>query len=171
MGAGGGGSEMSTTGTTLHRKQKAEALVEVCSVRLGKTLFGVPITHILEIVGTSRPQPVPLAPDYVGGLVHYRGDVLTTVSLRRLLDLPPQEGAQDILVLESAGGNFGLLVDSVGEVLTVSAADHESNPSILDERCRGLLAGAYKLKDSLLVMLDPDRLDPLHLSAGAGQAA
>ena len=162
---------MSTTGTVLHRKQKMEALVEVCSVRLGKTLFGVPITHILEIVGASQPQPVPLAPGYVGGLVHYRGDVLTTVSLRRLLDLPPHEGAQDILVLESAGGNFGLLVDSVGEVLTVSATDYEPNPSILDERRRNLLAGAYKLKDGLLVMLDPDRLDPLHLGAGAGQAA
>jgi two-component system chemotaxis sensor kinase CheA len=169
--AGGGGNEMSTTGAVLHRKQKTEALVEVCSVRLGKTLFGVPITHILEIVGTSKPQPVPLAPVYVGGLVHYRGDVLTTVSLRQLLGLPPQEGAQAILVLESAGGIFGLLVDSVGEVLTVCAADYERNPSTLDDRRRGLLAGAYKLKDSLLVMLDPDWLDPLHLSAGAGQAA
>ena len=88
-------------------------------MRVGKTLFGVPITHILEIVGAARPQPVPLAPAYVGGLVHYRGDVLTTVSLRQLLGLPPKEGAQDILVLESEGGCFGLLVDSVGEVLTV----------------------------------------------------
>ncbi len=137
--ADGGGSGMSTTGTAIERKQKAETLVEVCSVRLGKTLFGVPITHILEIVGAARPQPVPLAPRFVGGLVHYRGDVLTTVSLRQLLGLPPREGAQDILVLESAGGCFGLLVDSVGEVLTVSAADHEPNPSILDERRRGLL--------------------------------
>ena len=58
-------------------------------MRLGKALFGVPITHILEIVGGARPQPVPLAPAFVGGLVHYRGDVLTTVSLRQLLDMPP----------------------------------------------------------------------------------
>jgi purine-binding chemotaxis protein CheW len=108
----------------------------MCSVRLGKTLFGVPITHILEIVGGARPQPVPLAPSYVGGLVHYRGDVLTTVSLRHLLDMPPRDGPQDILVLESSGGCFGLLVDSVGEVLTVSSADYEPNPSILDERRR-----------------------------------
>jgi hypothetical protein len=32
-----------------------------------------------------------------------------------------------------------------------------------------LLAGAYKLKDSLLVMLDPEWLDPMRL--GAAQAA
>ena len=149
------------------RNRKTEALAEVCSVHVDKTRYGVPISHILEIVGSARPQPVPLAPAYIGGLVHYRGDVLTTVSLRQLLGLPPKDGAQDILVLESAGGCFGLLVDSVGEVLTVSTADFEANPSTLEERRRSLLAGAYKLKSGLLVMLDPDRLDPLHLGAEA----
>ena len=153
-----------STATELHKKELASALVEVCSVRLGDTWFGVPITHILEIIGAARPQPVPLAPDYVGGLVHYRGDVLTTVSLRQLLDLPPKEGAQAILVLESDGGCFGLLVDAVGEVLTVSSADYEPNPSILDQRRKTLFAGAYKLKEKLLVMLNPERLDPLRLS-------
>ena len=161
-----------STATVGKRKEKAaETLVEMCSVRVGQTLFGVPITHILEIVGSSRPQPVPLAPRFVGGLVHYRGDVLTTVSLRQLLGLGPKEGPQDILVLESAGGCFGLLVDSVGEVLTVSSADHEPNPSILDERRRALFAGAYKLKDSLLVMLDPERLEPMQLSQADRSAA
>ena len=157
---------MSTAGTAFNRKEKAAAtLKEMCTVRLGTSMFGVPITHILEIVGAARPQPVPLAPVFVGGLVHYRGDVLTTVSLRQLLDMPPKEGRQDLLVLESAGGIFGLLVDSVSEVLTVSSADFEPNPSILDER-RGLLfSGAYKLKDSLLVMLNPEQLDPMRLSA------
>ncbi|HUB52921.1 MAG TPA: chemotaxis protein CheW [Terracidiphilus sp.] len=146
------------------RNSRSQAQVELCSVRVGRTMFGVPIGHILEIVGSTRPQPVPLAPEYVGGLVHYRGDVLTTVSLRQLLDLPPSEKAQDILVLECEGGCFGLLVDSVGEVLTVSSADYEPNPSILDRRHSALLAGAYKLKDHLLVMLDPERLDPMRLA-------
>jgi purine-binding chemotaxis protein CheW len=154
-----------------NRKDKtAASLVEVCSVRLGQTLFGVPIQHILEIVGSTHPQPVPLAPGFVGGLVHYRGDVLTTVSLRQLLAMPPKEGTQDILVMEGAGGYFGLLVDSVGEVLTVSPADYEPNPSILDEQRRAYLAGAYKLKECLLVMLDAEKVDPVRLGA-AQQAA
>jgi purine-binding chemotaxis protein CheW len=166
---------MTTAGNTKRRKERhnerVDALIEVCSVRVEQALYGVPISHILEIVGSAHPQPVPLAPIYVGGLVHYRGDVLTTVSLRQLLRLPSKDSAQDILVLEGAGGCFGLLVDSVGEVLTVSAADHEPNPSILDERRRSLLAGAYKLKSGLLVMLDPDRLDPLRLGATQASAA
>lgn len=157
---------MSTATAVLHRKKKAVVTqVEVCTLLMGTKIFGLPITHILEIVGSAKPQPVPLAPVFVGGLVHYRGDVLTTVSLRQLLGLPPREGKQDLLVLECASGIFGLLVDSVCEVLTVSSADHEPNPSILDERRCALFAGAYKLKDSLLVMLDPEQMDPMRLSA------
>lgn len=159
---------MSAKQTQSQRKgTTAATLVEMCSVRLGQSLFGVPISHILEIVGAARPQPVPLAPAFVGGLVHYRGDVLTTVSLRYLLGLPPKDGPQDILVLESKDGCFGLLVDSVVEVLTVSSADHEPNPSTLDERHRTLFAGSYKLKDRLLVMLDPEQMEPMRLVARA----
>lgn len=157
---------MSTAKATLHcKKKKAATQVEVCTLLLGTKTYGLPITHILEIVGAARPQPVPLAPIYIGGLVHYRGDVLTTVSLRQLLDMPPMDYRQDLLVMESAGGIFGLLVDSVNEVLTVSSADYEPSPSILDERRKALFAGAYKLKDSLLVMLAPEQLDPMRLSA------
>jgi purine-binding chemotaxis protein CheW len=158
---------MSTATAALHRKNNpaAETKVQVCILLLGTNMFGLPITHILEIVGSAKPQPVPLAPIFIGGLVHYRGDVLTTVSLRQLLDLPPMKFRQDLLVMESAGGVFGLLVDSVSEVLTVSSADYEHNPSILDERRKTLFAGAYKLKNSLLVMLDPEQLDPMRLSA------
>ena len=96
---------MSTPAAGSHRNGKIRRRWRRC-VRCGwaSGLFGVPITHILEIVGATRPQPVPLAPAYVGGLVHYRGDVLTTVSLRQLLDLPARDGPQDMLVLEGAGG-------------------------------------------------------------------
>jgi len=166
---------MSTALSSATRKHAASvAMLEMCSVRVGQTLFGIPITHILEIAGGVRPSAVPLAPKFIGGLVHYRGDVLTTVSLRRLLGLPERgrdgdsggnNGSQNILVLESSGGCFGLLVDSIGEVLTVSPADHEPNPSILDERRGALFAGAYKLQEGLLVMLDLERLDPVRLDS------
>jgi len=149
------------------RKKVAAVQTEVCSVRLGEGLYGIPIKHILEIVGATRPRPVPLAPGFVGGLVHYRGDVLTTVSIRQLLDQPAREGPQDMLVIESAAGCFGLLVDSVGEVLTVSSTDFEANPSTINERRRMLFAGAYKLKKELMVMLDPERLDPMRLVRAA----
>lgn len=146
-------------------KNKAgQGTMEVCTVRLNAALYGLPIQHILEIVGAAHPQPVPLAPSFVGGLLHYRGDVLTTVSLRYLLGLPPLDVPQAVLVLEGSDGTFGLLVDSVSEVLALAEAEIEPNPSTLGDR-RNLFAGAYKLQNQLLVMLDAKCLDPMRLSA------
>ncbi len=167
LSAANGLAPVPRSGRAIRRDSSAAVNLEMCSVRVGQTLFGIPITHILEIVGGTIPQAVPLAPPFVGGLVHYRGDVLTTVNLRQLLGLPLNDGRRDILVLESSSGSFGLLVDSVGEVLTVSSDNYEPNPSILDERRRTLFAGAYKLKEGLLVMLDPERLDPMRLGTSA----
>lgn len=139
---------------------------EVCSFRVGDTLYGVPIAHVLEILGKPATQPVPLAPRFIGGLVHYRGEVLTAVSLRRLLDMEPLPAREDVLVFESSSSVFGLFVDSVGEVLRVSAAEHKPNPATLESRRQSLFDGAWKLEDRLLVSLDPQRLDPMRL-AGA----
>ena len=138
--------------------------IEMCSVVVGKTLYGVPIMRILEILGKPAKQPVPLAPRYIGGLVHYRGEVLTTVSLRSLLEMREHNAVEDILVFEGVDGYFGLLVDEVDEVMTVLPTEFEGNPSTLDDRRKALFAGTYKLKDRLLVMLDPERLDPVHLA-------
>jgi purine-binding chemotaxis protein CheW len=150
-------------------KAAAEGGVEMCSVRAGETTFGVPIMRILEILGAQATQPVPLAPPFIGGLVHYRGEVLTAVSLRRLLDLEPHVGPSDVLVFEGPGGYFGLLVDAVGEVMTVQPEAFEANPSTLDDRRKALFAGACKLPHGLMVMLDPDRLDPMRLLRQIGR--
>jgi purine-binding chemotaxis protein CheW len=150
---------------TMPGRMDPASVIELCSVRVGGALFGIPIRHIVEIVGSIRPRPVPLAPKFIGGLLHYRGDVLTTVSLRQIFGMGQVDAPQDVVVLESAAGSFGLLVDSFGEVLTVRTADFEPNPATLDERRAEIFAGAYKLKDRLLVLLNPERLDPIRLGA------
>jgi purine-binding chemotaxis protein CheW len=132
---------------------------------MGNLLLGIPVSHILEIVASVCPQPVPLSPKFVGGIVHYRGDVLTTVSLREILCMPPSDRPQPVLVLESPGGLYGLLVDAVGQVMTVSPQDYEPNPSTLGEKQKAIFMGTYKLADGLLVVLDPVRLEPLELAA------
>ncbi len=149
------------------RTTQRTAAAEVCVVRAGTLLAGLPIAHIAEIVGAVRPQPLPRAPWFVGGLVLYRGEVLTAVDLRSLLEVEPKSSGRScsMLVIESADGAFGLLVDSVDEVLTVSDKEYEPNPSILDARRRELFSGTYKLQRDLLMMLNPERLNPAYLAA------
>jgi purine-binding chemotaxis protein CheW len=98
--------------------------------------------------------------------VPYRGEVLTTVNLRALLGMEPHAGQCCVLVMEDdeAAERFGLVVDAVGGVVTVSGRMLEANPCTLEARGKWLFDGAYKMESGLMVRLDPQKLCPSRLS-------
>jgi purine-binding chemotaxis protein CheW len=147
-------------------------------LRVGDTLFGIDTRQIREVLGKTLPQRVPLAPAYIAGIVPYRGEALTTLSLRALLGLAPLQDASCILVLDdhdgSAGSDrnaddgsdrhFGLMVDGVGGVLSMAGDALEPNPSALEPRAMVLFDGAYRMESGLMVRLDPRQLRPSRLA-------
>jgi len=98
--------------------------------------------------------------------VPYRGEVLTTVNLRALLGVEAHTGKCCVLVMEDdeAAERFGLVVDAVGGVVTVSRRALEDNPCTLEARGKWLFDGAYKMEAGLMVRLDPQKLSPSRLS-------
>lgn len=62
------------------------------------------------------------------------------------------------IVVDHKGELYSLAVDHVGEVLSLSSADFERHPATLDHRWREVSTGIYRLKDTLLVVLDVSRL-------------
>ena len=142
-------------------------LLSLCSLMAGGRLFGMDTRTIREVLGKGRMEPVPLAPFYVSGVIAYRGEVVTAVSLRSLLGIPPAEGLSCVLVLGSdeTEERFGLMVDSVGGVVVVDRKRMAANPSTLDESSRMLFRGAFRTDDGLLMQLDPEGLNPSRLAA------
>ncbi len=68
----------------------------------------------------------------------------------------------------SRGEFYGLLIDSVGEVLKLDEAGREPNPVNLDERLAAVSAGIYRLEGKLLVVVDVDRVLDLGASGDRG---
>lgn len=129
-------------------------------------MFGIDTRKIREVLGEREIQRVPKAPAFVAGIVSYRGEVLTTVNLCALLGVAQGGETSCVLVLEDeeAGERFGLVVDSVTGVMTVSRMALEANPSTLGARGRWLFDGVYKLRTGLMVQLDPAKLRPSRLA-------
>ena len=56
--------------------------------------------------------------------------------------------------VERAGESYGLLIDKIGDVLSLDAAGLEANPVNLDPRWRAVSKGVFRLDRRLLIVLN-----------------
>jgi purine-binding chemotaxis protein CheW len=137
------------------------ARIEYVTVKIGAQLFGLPINRVQDVFMPDAITRVPLAAPEIAGVLNLRGRIVTAVDMRRRLGLPPRAGDTGALYavgVELKGESYGLVIDSVGEVLDLAADGLEPNPVNLDRRWVGISAGVHRLDGQLLVVLDVDRV-------------
>jgi purine-binding chemotaxis protein CheW len=134
--------------------------IEFVTVLIAGQLFGLPIARVHDVFMVDRLTRVPLAPPEIAGILNLRGRVVTTIDMRRRLDLPAREqGRGNMAVgIEHRGESYGLLIDSVGEVLKIPAANRDPNPVNLDPRWARVADGVVQLDGRLMVVLDVERV-------------
>jgi purine-binding chemotaxis protein CheW len=130
------------------------------TMSIGGQLFGIPVLKVQDVLGPQTITRVPLAPIEVAGSLNLRGRIVTAVDVRLRLGLPKRENDKTAMsvVVEHDGELYSLLVDSVGEVLSLESRDYQRNPPTLNPRLREFSDGIYRLNDSLLVVLSVSSL-------------
>ncbi|MEZ5826851.1 MAG: chemotaxis protein CheW [Hyphomicrobiales bacterium] len=130
------------------------------TVVIAGQLFGLPLDRVRDVFVPQNLSRVPLAPPEVAGLLNLRGRVVTALDLRRRLGLPArEEGDPTVAVgIEERGELYGLIADKVGDVLWLKASSYEANPSNLASRWMTVCSGVYRLDDTLMVVLDVDKV-------------
>ncbi len=91
---------------------------------IGGQLFGLPVARVQDVFVPERMTPVPLAAAEVAGLINLRGRIVTMLEMRRRLGLPDGDHRPTPMAIgvEWRGESYGLLIDEIGEVLTLPAA-------------------------------------------------
>ncbi len=123
-------------------------------------LFGISVMKVRDVLATRQISPIPLAPPEIAGSLNLRGRIVTVIDLRLRLGLASR-GDQDkgmSIVVAHGPDLYGLMVDTVSEVLDLAKGDFEDNPPTLDPRFRAYATGIYRLSQPLLVVLDVGRL-------------
>lgn len=123
-------------------------------------LFGLPIEKVHDVFSPESMTRVPLAMSEIAGVLNLRGRIVTAINMRRLLALPDTDEEQAMMAvgIEYKGESYGLVIDRVGEVLTLSDASREATPSNLDSRWATIAAGVHRLEGELMVILDVEKL-------------
>lgn len=132
---------------------------QLCTFFVDELCFGIEVEKVQEVIRYQSMTGVPLAPVTIGGLINLRGQIVTAIDLRKLLELPDRAAGQLPMnvVIKSDDGAVSLLVDEIGDVVEVDDATFEFPPDTLRGNARTFINGVFKLKHCLLLLLNTDR--------------
>jgi purine-binding chemotaxis protein CheW len=136
------------------------AVTEYVTTMIGGQLFGMPISRVQDVFMPERLTRVPLSSGDVAGVLNLRGRIVTAIDMRARLGLPKNDDGKPPMAVgvDLRGESYGLLIDSIGEVLKLADDSREVNPVNLDPRLTRMASGVHRLEGQLMVVLDVDRI-------------
>lgn len=136
------------------------AMTEYVTTMIGGQLFGMPISRVQDVFKPERLTRVPLSSNDVAGVLNLRGRIVTAIDMRARLGLPKNDDGKPPMAVgvDLRGESYGLLIDTIGEVLKLSDDSREVNPVNLDPRLAKMANGVHRLAGRLMVVLDIDHI-------------
>jgi purine-binding chemotaxis protein CheW len=136
--------------------------------RLASEYYALEIQAVQEIVRMQSITSIPGSDTWIEGITNLRGRVVPVVDLRLRCDIERTEHTAEtrIVVVNSAAGMVGLIVDAVTEVMRIPVDQIELPSSLVSVPANQYLRGIAKLSDRLVSLVDLAKILPSETIAG-----
>lgn len=124
---------------------------------IGKTLYGIPITDVKEIINMQPPSSLPDMPEYLEGIINLRGRIVPIINLRRRFKLADKEYAKESKIIILRDSSVGIHVDEVSEIRTVNDENIEALDNKLDSD-GGNVTKVAKVDNQIIMIIDTNSL-------------
>jgi purine-binding chemotaxis protein CheW len=146
---------MTSKADTKHGGQTTEYL----TVMIADQKFGIPVLQIQDVLREQKVTRIPLASPEVVGSLNLRGRIVTAIDVRKRLNVPIAPGSRSMsVVVEHNQELYSLIIDKVGDVLSLDDARVEKNPGTLSPQWKDISSGVCQLESELLIIMDVARL-------------
>jgi purine-binding chemotaxis protein CheW len=137
---------------------------DLVTMQVANQPFGIPVGFVRDVLGGQTISRIPLAASAIAGSLNLRGRIVTVLDVRILLRSGRTEEPEKAMhvVIEHQGELYSLLVDHVGDVLTIESNQIDPVPSTVLPTWKSVSAGIVRLKDQLVLILVPGTL--LHMA-------
>lgn len=127
---------------------------------LGKEHYGVDILRVQQIKGYEAVTRIPNTPPYIKGVLNLRGVIVPIVDLRTKFGMEKVEMTMFtvIVVVVVRGRIMGVIVDAVSDVLDIAAKDIQPAPNFGARVDTSFIQSIAKSGDTLITLLDIDRV-------------
>ena len=138
----------------------ADGRLEVVTFTLGQEEYGIDIQRVQELRGYDTVTCIANAPAHIKGVVNLRGIIVPIIDMRIKFDLgePSYDQFTVVIVLNIGGRVVGMVVDSVSDVITLSAEQIKPAPEMGSVLDTDYIIGLGTLDTRMLILVDIDRL-------------
>jgi purine-binding chemotaxis protein CheW len=127
---------------------------------IGSEEFGVDALRVQELIRYTSPVKVPNAPPSVQGVINFRGEVIPVLDMRTIFQL--ESGNYNdftvIIVVETNGKIFGLIVDRVLDIISFSEDNIQPTPEFSSKEKTKYLQAMGKIGNRLILMIDLEKV-------------
>jgi purine-binding chemotaxis protein CheW len=134
------------------------------SFSINNELFAINVSKVLEVLQKQPITQVPDAPEFIRGIINFRGEVVPVFETRVRFRFPPRHPDDPfvIIVLDLSSENFtmrmGAIVDKVRDVIIIDNNDIKPVPPMSKDFNTEFIAGIYKLNDDFVMILNVEKL-------------
>lgn len=133
--------------------------IQVLSVFLNDQVFGIAVADIQDVLRGLMLTRVPLAAAHIAGVCNLRGHIVTAINLNnRIFNKDSDVSASMNVVIEHKGELYSMLVDRVGNVITLDKSEIEEPPLTMNGALKDSAKGVYQLDESIMVLLDAEKV-------------
>jgi len=125
---------------------------------LGDFIFGIPAEKVVEINKDLEITPVPLADEFILGIMNLRGHIVTVMDLQKKIKLQGDLNYRLNLIIKKDDELLSFLVEKIGDILEVPVAKLEETPDRIEGLDRDYIENIYQLPDRLLLLLNVNKL-------------
>ena len=126
---------------------------------LANRMYGIDVMQVQEIVKPMQMTPIPLAPNYVHGLINLRGQIATAIGLREMFGLESIASDKMMNVIGHVDSTLvSFLVDEIGDVIDVNSEHYEPTPETVPLEVRQFIDGVYKIPGQLLSIINVENI-------------
>lgn len=128
--------------------------------RLDTEEYGADINKVTIIERSMNITRVPMTPPYIKGVINLRGDIFPVMSLRLKLGLNEIDEDDDtrIIIFNVDNVTFGVIVDSVSEVMQFEDIQIEGVGNIISDKALDYISGVAKAKEKLVTIINLEKL-------------
>lgn len=133
---------------------------EYLTLKVAGQEYGIDILSVREIRGWSPETPLPNSPVAVRGIINLRGQVVPIYDMRIRLGAEPSVPTTThvVIIVESASGFYGLLVDSVSDILSLMSDELQDVPETGTNMRNAFIAALFARDERMVSLIDLDLL-------------